>query len=154
MKKTFQWRPSSWACSINSKLVYSSCEGLNWPNIRLKKSSTTASGLKKRRSYLVLSLIQILWSRFFFPLMIPASNSSWPLFHCFHSQWIWEWKFITLKRKGQDQQLEAMKAELWQMLSKFLIVHGVSAKYITSGSRPIVDDLLAGEHTSPPFLMG
>ena len=53
-----------------------------------------------------------------------------------------------LKRKGRDRQLEAMKAELRQMLSEPLIVHGVSAKYITSGSRPIVDDLLAGERTS------
>lgn len=52
------------------------------------------------------------------------------------------------KRKGRDRQLEAMKAELRHMISEPRIVHGVSAKYIISGSRPIVDDLLAGERTS------
>lgn len=53
-----------------------------------------------------------------------------------------------VKRKGQDRQLDALKADLRKMLSEPLIVRGVSTKYITSGSRPIVDGLLAGERES------
>lgn len=41
--------------------------------------------------------------------------------------------------------MAGMKAELKHLLSQPLIARGVSARYITSGSRPIVDDLLAGE---------
>lgn len=35
------------------------------------------------------------------------------------------------------------------MLAKPLIARGVSTKYITSGNRPIVDDLIAGECACP-----
>ena len=38
-----------------------------------------------------------------------------------------------------------MKAELRRMISKPLVARGISTRYITSGSRSIVDDLLAGE---------
>jgi len=38
-----------------------------------------------------------------------------------------------------------LKARLKEMLAEPLIARGVLARYITSGSRPIVDDLLAGE---------
>ena len=49
------------------------------------------------------------------------------------------------KQKNIDRQMMALKTELGQMLSEPLISRGVSARYITSGSRPIVDDLLAGD---------
>jgi ATP-dependent RNA helicase DDX24/MAK5 len=51
--------------------------------------------------------------------------------------------------KGSDyERRAAMKAELGEMLERPLITRGVSTRYITSGSRPIVDDLLAGERES------
>ena len=40
--------------------------------------------------------------------------------------------------------MASMKAELKHLLSQPLIARGISARYITSGSRLIVDDLLAG----------
>ena len=49
------------------------------------------------------------------------------------------------KRKKVDGERAAMKAELRRMTSKPLVARGISIRYITSGSRPIVDDLLAGE---------
>ncbi|KAG6828177.1 hypothetical protein H0H92_008908 [Tricholoma furcatifolium] len=48
------------------------------------------------------------------------------------------------KRKAKDAKNAALKAELKQLLSQPLFARGVSAKYITSGSRPIVDDLING----------
>ncbi|KAF8965062.1 DEAD-domain-containing protein [Flammula alnicola] len=54
-------------------------------------------------------------------------------------------KLSNQKRKAKDQQMYAMKAELKRLLSQPLIAKGVSAKYITSGSRSIVDDLLSGD---------
>ncbi|KAH9478349.1 ATP-dependent RNA helicase MAK5 [Psilocybe cubensis] len=53
-------------------------------------------------------------------------------------------KLSTRKRKAKDQKMAAMKAELKHLLSQPLIAKGVSTRYITSGSKPIVDDLLAG----------
>ncbi|KAF9530142.1 P-loop containing nucleoside triphosphate hydrolase protein [Crepidotus variabilis] len=47
--------------------------------------------------------------------------------------------------KGRSQKMAAMKEELRLLLSQPLVARGVSTKYITSGSRPIVDDLLAGQ---------
>lgn len=38
-----------------------------------------------------------------------------------------------------------MKADLKRMLSQPLIARGISTRYITSGSVPIVDDLLNGD---------
>ncbi|KAG5633282.1 hypothetical protein DXG03_006603, partial [Asterophora parasitica] len=54
-------------------------------------------------------------------------------------------KLANQKRKAKDAKNAALKAELKHLLSQPLIASGVSAKYITSGSRPIVDDLIAGE---------
>lgn len=54
-------------------------------------------------------------------------------------------KISTQKRKAKDRQMANMKAELRELLSQPLIARGISTRYITSGSRPIVDDLLAGE---------
>jgi ATP-dependent RNA helicase DDX24/MAK5 len=54
-------------------------------------------------------------------------------------------KPVTQIRKSKDAKMTALKAELKHLLSQPLIASGISAKYITSGSRPIVDDLIAGE---------
>ncbi|KAG6868135.1 hypothetical protein C0993_007258 [Termitomyces sp. T159_Od127] len=48
------------------------------------------------------------------------------------------------KRKAKDAKNAALKAELKYLLSQPLIARGISTKYITSGSRPIVDDLIVG----------
>ncbi|PPQ66809.1 hypothetical protein CVT26_009656 [Gymnopilus dilepis] len=50
------------------------------------------------------------------------------------------------RRKAQDREMAAMKAELKDLLSQPLLAKGISAKYITSGARPIADDLLAGQY--------
>lgn len=49
------------------------------------------------------------------------------------------------KRKAKDAKNAALKAELKHLLSQPLIARGVSASYITSGSRSIVDDLISGD---------
>jgi ATP-dependent RNA helicase DDX24/MAK5 len=41
-----------------------------------------------------------------------------------------------------------LRAELQQLLAQPLITRGVSTRYITSGSVPIADDLLAGDRAS------
>lgn len=48
-------------------------------------------------------------------------------------------------QKSKNVKMGAMKAELKHLLSQPLVARGVLTNYITSGSRPIVDDLLAGE---------
>lgn len=48
-------------------------------------------------------------------------------------------------KRENNGQSAAMKAELREMISQPLVARCVSTKYITSGSRPIIDDLLAGE---------
>ncbi|KAF5381368.1 hypothetical protein D9615_008304 [Tricholomella constricta] len=53
-------------------------------------------------------------------------------------------KLANQKRKAKDAKNAALKAELKHLLSQPLIARGVFAKYITSGSRQIVDDLIAG----------
>ncbi|KAK0237853.1 ATP-dependent RNA helicase [Armillaria nabsnona] len=50
------------------------------------------------------------------------------------------------KLKAKNAKVAAMKAELKAMLAQPLIAKGISTRYITSGSRPIVDDLIAGEY--------
>ena len=50
-----------------------------------------------------------------------------------------------IKRAKTDAKRVAMKAELRELISQPVIARGVSTKYITSGSKPIIDDLLAGE---------
>ncbi|KAF7318870.1 hypothetical protein HMN09_00222500 [Mycena chlorophos] len=49
------------------------------------------------------------------------------------------------QRKASESKNAGLKAELRRMLAKPLLARGVSTRYITSGSQPIVDDLLAGE---------
>lgn len=49
------------------------------------------------------------------------------------------------RRKGAESKTFALKVQLKEMLAQPLVAKGVSTRYITSGSRPIVDDLLAGE---------
>lgn len=56
-----------------------------------------------------------------------------------------EEKVSNQKKKAKDHKMAAMKAELKHMLSQPLLATGISTRYITSGSRLIVDDLLAGE---------
>lgn len=49
------------------------------------------------------------------------------------------------KSKGGTGKLKALKAELAELLYQPILARGISAKFITSGSRPIVDDLLRGD---------
>ncbi|KAJ7740008.1 ATP-dependent RNA helicase [Mycena maculata] len=49
------------------------------------------------------------------------------------------------KRKAKDLKNASLKVELKRLLAQPLVARGVSTRYITSGSRPIVDDLIAGE---------
>jgi len=55
-------------------------------------------------------------------------------------------KPVTKKRITKDAKTATLKAELKHLLSQPLIALGISARYITSGSRPIADDLIAGEN--------
>lgn len=49
------------------------------------------------------------------------------------------------KNKGGSAKLKALKSDLAELLHQPILAHGISAKFITSGSRPIVDDLLRGD---------
>ncbi|KAG9313623.1 ATP-dependent RNA helicase [Chiua virens] len=49
------------------------------------------------------------------------------------------------QRKQAGAQTAALKAQLKELLSRPLIARGVSTRYITSGSRPIADDIVAGK---------
>lgn len=51
------------------------------------------------------------------------------------------------QRKASNAKTAALKAELKELLAQPLIARGVSTRYITSGSRPIVDDVMAGDRT-------
>jgi len=55
-----------------------------------------------------------------------------------------EGKLSNQKRRAKNNAMASMKAELKHLLSQPLIARGISTRYITSGSRLIVDDLLAG----------
>ena len=55
-----------------------------------------------------------------------------------------EGKISNQKRRAKNNAMASMKAELKHLLSQPLIARGISTRYITSGSRLIVDDLLAG----------
>ncbi|KAF8842413.1 DEAD-domain-containing protein [Paxillus ammoniavirescens] len=48
------------------------------------------------------------------------------------------------QRKRMGTKIATLKAELEEMLSRPLLARGVSARYITSGSRPIADDIVSG----------
>jgi ATP-dependent RNA helicase DDX24/MAK5 len=52
------------------------------------------------------------------------------------------------KNKGGSAKLKALKADLGELLHQPILARGISAKFITSGSRPIVDDLLRGDSMS------
>jgi len=47
--------------------------------------------------------------------------------------------------KAHDVKLGQLKAELRELLRQPLVARGVSTGYVTSGSRPIAHDILAGE---------
>ena len=48
------------------------------------------------------------------------------------------------ERKARDAKAASLRAELKQLLAQPLVARGVMMSYITSGSTPIVEDLLAG----------
>ncbi|TFK19581.1 DEAD-domain-containing protein [Coprinopsis marcescibilis] len=48
------------------------------------------------------------------------------------------------KQRAKAAKIFGLKAQLKKMLAEPLIARGVSARYITSGTRPIVEDLLSG----------
>jgi hypothetical protein len=47
--------------------------------------------------------------------------------------------------KAQKGKAAALKGELARLLAQPLVARGVSTRYITSGSAPIADDLVAGQ---------
>ncbi|OCH86850.1 DEAD-domain-containing protein [Obba rivulosa] len=49
------------------------------------------------------------------------------------------------KLKAAEAKTAALKAELKQLLAQPLVARGISTRYITSGSRPVADEMLAGE---------
>lgn len=49
------------------------------------------------------------------------------------------------KQKPSDTKLYNLKAELSELLQQPLMARGVSAKYPTSGSRIVIDDLLKAD---------
>jgi len=51
------------------------------------------------------------------------------------------------KKKGKTGKVENLKAELREMLAEPLIARGVSARYPTSGSKIIIDDLIMSTST-------
>lgn len=55
-------------------------------------------------------------------------------------------------QKSADAKAATLRAQLKQLLAQPLIAHGISTRYVTSGSRPIVDDILAGNRTSLHFI--
>ena len=68
--------------------------------------------------------------------------------YCFISNSDDEGKISSQKRRAKNSAMSSMKAELKYLLSQPLIARGISTRYITSGSRLIVDDLLAGNRES------
>ena len=53
--------------------------------------------------------------------------------------------------KARDARLDQLKAELRELLRQPLVARGVSTRYVTSGSRPIAHDMMAGECQSFHF---
>ncbi|KAJ3862205.1 ATP-dependent RNA helicase [Lentinula novae-zelandiae] len=58
------------------------------------------------------------------------------------------------QRKVDQATTAALKAQLKQMLAQPLIARGISAKYITSGSNHIVDELISGEYNEKMLGVG
>ena len=52
------------------------------------------------------------------------------------------------QRKAADSEIKDKKLQLKQLLAQPLLAQGISKRYITSGSNPIVHELLAGESES------
>jgi hypothetical protein len=50
-----------------------------------------------------------------------------------------------MNRKKANVKTAALKAELKALLAQPLIARGVSTRYITSGSTPIVDDIIQNQ---------
>jgi len=49
------------------------------------------------------------------------------------------------QKKAADSGIKDKKQQLKQLLAQPLLAQGISKRYITSGSNPIVHELLAGE---------
>ncbi|KIK56881.1 hypothetical protein GYMLUDRAFT_46776 [Collybiopsis luxurians FD-317 M1] len=58
------------------------------------------------------------------------------------------------QQKANQAQTAALKAQLKQMLGQPIIARGISARYITSGSRSIVDELISGEYNDKMLGVG
>lgn len=52
------------------------------------------------------------------------------------------------QKKTAHAKTAGLKAELKHLLAQPLIARGISTRYITSGSRPIVDDMITGDCSS------
>lgn len=52
------------------------------------------------------------------------------------------------RKKKNDAKIAVLKAQLKELMSQPLLSRGVSARYITSGSRPIADDIISGNGRS------
>lgn len=49
------------------------------------------------------------------------------------------------QKKNNDAKIAALKVKLKELISQPLLSRGVSTRYVTSGSRPIADDIISGE---------
>ncbi|KAJ4473034.1 ATP-dependent RNA helicase [Lentinula aciculospora] len=58
------------------------------------------------------------------------------------------------QRKADQAKTAVMKAQLKQMLAQPLIARGISAKYITSGSHPIIEELISGDYNEKMLGVG
>jgi ATP-dependent RNA helicase DDX24/MAK5 len=52
------------------------------------------------------------------------------------------------QRKAANAKIKDQKLQLKQLLAQPLLAQGISKRYITSGSNPIVHELLAGQSES------
>jgi ATP-dependent RNA helicase DDX24/MAK5 len=52
------------------------------------------------------------------------------------------------RKKQNDAKTATLKAQLKKLLSQPLLSRGVSTRYITSGNRPIADDIISGDGRS------
>jgi ATP-dependent RNA helicase DDX24/MAK5 len=49
------------------------------------------------------------------------------------------------QKKNNDTKMAVLKAKLKELMRQPLLSRGVSTRYITSGSRPIADDIISGD---------
>lgn len=52
------------------------------------------------------------------------------------------------RKKNNDAKMAVLKAKLKELMAQPLLSRGVSTRYITSGSRPIADDIISGDGKS------